>query len=425
MVPYSRRSVKGVNHAFVIRSMTRYDRPMSSILQRPQGFLLASVFAMSFMFATWQVLLNNFVIERAQFTGAEIGILQSLREIPGFLAFTAIFILLIVKEQTVVLVSIAVMGLGVALTGFFPSAIGLYCTTVLMSIGFHYFETLNKSLTLQWLDKQETAHFLGRALSIKAVGSLGAYGLIYIAMSFFAVDYLWIYLIVGGVGILLALLLWIASPLHPQKVSQTKKIVLKKEYWLFYALTFMSGARRQIFVVFAGFMMVEKFGYSVANISALFIFNYTFNFFFAAKLGKWIGKIGDRRALTIEYIGLIGVFISYAFTTNANVAAALYIIDHLFFAFAIAISTYFQKIAKQEDIASTASVSFTINHIAAVAIPALLGILWLSSPTAVFLLGAGFAFISLILALNIPDDPGPGKEVRLGYVSYGTAVSTR
>ena len=89
-------------------------------------------------FAVWRALLNNFAVERASFTGQEMGIMQSLREVPGFLSFTVVFLLLLVREQPLALISLLVLGIGTALTGFFPTALGLYCTTVLMSIGFHY-----------------------------------------------------------------------------------------------------------------------------------------------------------------------------------------------------------------------------------------------------------------------------------------------
>ena len=78
---------------------------------------------------------------------------------------------------------------------------------------------------------------------------------------------------------------------------------------------------------------------------------------------------------------------------------------------AIAIKTYFQKIADPADMASTAGVAFTINQIAAVFIPALFGLVWLVSPAMVFLMGAMLAFISLILARNIPSNPCQGREV--------------
>jgi MFS family permease len=158
--------------------------------------------------------------------------------------------------------------------------------------------------------------------------------------------------------------------------------------------------------------MVERFGYSVQQISSLFLLNYLFNLVFAPRIGRWIGAVGERKALLLEYSGLIIVFSCYAFVETAWLAAALYVIDHFFFSLAIAIDTYFQKIADAADIASNASVSFTINHIAAVVIPALLGYVWLESPSAVFLTGVGFAVVSLILSLMIPPQPAPGRELQ-------------
>ena len=376
---------------------------------------------MPLTFSVWQALLNNFVVERAAFTGAEIGMLQSLREVPGFLAFTAVFVLLVIREQRFALAALLVMSLGVAMTPFFPSVYGLYTTTVLMSLGFHYFETINKSLTLQWINKTETAHFMGRALAVKAAGSLLAYGGIWLLIEQFDVGYNGIYLLAGIIGVIVTLGLWASFPQFPEGAVQHKKLVLRSRYWLYYALTFLSGARRQIFMVFAGFMMVEKFGYSAADISLLYLANYVFNLFFAARIGSWVGRAGERTALRLEYVGLVMVFTSYAFVENVTVAAGLYVVDHLFFALSIAINTYFQKIADPQDIAATSSVSFTINHIAAVVIPAALGIVWLSSPGAVFLVGSGIAVMSLILCNLIPTDPQPGNESLL--MSKKRAVS--
>ncbi|WP_444994488.1 MFS transporter [Aliikangiella sp. IMCC44359] len=151
-------------------------------------------------------------------------------------------------------------------------------------------------------------------------------------------------------------------------------------------------------------MMVEKFGYSAADVAALYIINHLFNWYFAPKIGRWIGKVGERRALTIEYLGLIIVFVGYGLVDNAYLAAGLYVIDHVFFAMAIAIKTFFQKIAYPEDIASSSGVSFTINHIAAVVIPAAFGLIWLVNPSLVFYIGAVMAFISLGLAQLVDSE---------------------
>jgi len=166
-------------------------------------------------------------------------------------------------------------------------------------------------------------------------------------------------------------------------------------------------------MVIAAFLMVEKFGYDVTAITLLYMINLIANIFIAPTLGRLIRRFGERNTLIFEYIGLICVFTGYAFVDDHIIAAALYVIDHLFFAFAISIKTYFQKIAAPKDIASTAGVSFTINHIAAVGLPAVFGFIWLGNPSMVFFIGAGMAVISLLLALLITRDPREGNETTL------------
>ncbi|HAS6351688.1 TPA: MFS transporter [Vibrio vulnificus] len=381
--------------------------------QTPQNFLLLISIIVPIAFSTWMALLNNFVIEKAQFDGADIGLLQSVREIPGFLAFTVVFVLLFVREQRFMLISLAMLTLGTALTGFFPSLFGLLATTLLMSTGFHYFETLKQSLSLQWLSEEEAPEMLGKLVSIGALASLVTYGTIWLLLEVWQLSFQMVYLLAGGVGFVLVMVMAFAFPQFQTTVVQNKKLVLRKRYWLYYALTFMSGARRQIFTVFAGFLMVEKFGYSAADITLLFLANYLFNFLFAKRIGRFIGVVGERKALTFEYVGLIFVFVGYALVQSAEWAAALYIIDHLFFALALAIKTYFQKIADPADMASTAGVAFTINHIAAVVIPVTFGVIWLVSPASVFYIGAFMAAISLLLSFNIPAKPEEGNETRV------------
>ncbi len=397
--------------------MTQRIPFLSRNWRTPEMLLIVMAAAMPLSFSTWMALLNNFTIEAAGFTGREIGILQSLREIPGFLAFAAIFVLLVLREQTFALVSLLLLGVGVAVTGYFPTVFGLYCTTVLMSVGFHYYETMQQALSLQMIAKERAPIVMGRQMSAMSVSSLLMFGAVWLMLEVLHVEYRYIYLFGGVLTIVIALAAWTAFPRFDSAHPQTKKLFLRKRYWLYYALTFMAGARRQIFTVFAGFLMVEKFGYDAATIALLFLINHAINMVLAPKIGKLIVRWGERRALTIEYIGLVCVFVAYAFVEDDRIAGGLYVIDHLFFAMAIAIKTYFQKVADPSDIASTAGVSFTINHIAAVVIPAAFGLLWLVSPSAVFLAGAAMAAVSLLLARNVPNDPKPGNEVIVGYRS--------
>jgi len=369
--------------------------------------------AMPVAFNTWQALLNNFAVERAAFTGVEIGILQSIREIPGFLSFTTVFVLLIVKEQTFAVIALATLGAGVAMTGAYPSVYGLYFTTILMSTGFHYFEVVKQSLSLQWLPKQEAPQILGKLIAVSSITSLLIYSVLWLCLEWLQLDYYWNFLLGGSVCMLIALAMWLCFPHYQAKTMQHKKLILRKRYWLYYLLTFLSGARRQIFMVFAAFLMVEKFGYQASEVTLLFLINYTFNWLFAERIGKFIHRFGERNALSAEYIGLIFVFVGYGLVDNATVGALLYILDHMFFAMAIAISTYFQKIAAPEDISASAGVSFTISHIAAVVIPALLGLVWIQQPSLVFYIGALFAIFSLVAAQYIPRSPSQGNETAI------------
>jgi hypothetical protein len=295
----------------LIESFRGLAKPSEDGQRSPIAMLMLMAFAVPLSFAIWRTMLDNFAIDQAGFTGREIGILQSLREIPGFLTFLFVFIIIFIREQRFGILSLGLLGIGTALTGFFPSVVGLYATTVLMSIGFHYYETANQSLTLQWVEKERAPQTIGKIMAIGSFASLIAYGIIFLTRLVLDLDYKWIYLIGGGITTLIAVYVYFAYPMYESKVKQRKELVLRKRYWLYYALTFMSGARRQIFVVFAGYMMVERFGFPVLAMTTLYLTNHLVNMYLATKIGQFIYKWGERRSLLIEYTGLIVVFSSY------------------------------------------------------------------------------------------------------------------
>ncbi len=386
---------------------------LSERIKQPEILLYLFAAAIPLSFATWRTLINNFAIEQVSFTGVEMGMLQSIREVPGFMAFTVIFLLLIFREQTLASLSILLLGIGTALTGFMPTVMGLYFTTVLMSLGFHYAETVQQSLSLQLIDKDRLPYVLGRQISIGSFIGLSIFGSLYVLIELFNLDYQWIYLFFGGLTALLAIAMFFYFPHFKGEVVQHKKMILRKQYWLYYLLTFFSGARRQIFVVFAGFLMVEKFNFSASDMSLLFLINATITIFLAPKIGQLVHSLGERKILTLEYVGLMMIFATYAFVENEILASVLYIIDHVFFAMAIALKSYFKKIANPADMAATAGVAFSINHIAAIVLPITLGFVWVYSIALVFLIGVAFACGSLLLTQLIPIDPKQGMETTL------------
>lgn len=379
--------------------------------RQPTILLMVMAAGMQLSFAAWSALQYNFAHDMLGFSGREIGIQQSIREIPGFLSFAAVFFLFAMREQTFAMVSLALLGLGVAATGFFPSATGFYITTFIGSMGFHYYETMHQSLTLQWLPKATAAATMGKILSAAGTAQLAAYGLIFLAGQYFDLSFTTMLVIAGCATLVFVAFMVGSFPTFAETTPQRKTLILRKRYWLFYLLTFMSGARRQIFMVFASWMMVERFGYAFHDIAALFLVNALVLMFIAPLIGKMIGRIGERNSMRLEYVGLAIVFTSYAFVQNPYVAIGLYLVDHMLFFMDIALKTYFQKIASPEDIAGTTGVAFTINHIAAVFIPVLFGLLWLYSPAAVFLSGTVMACTSLALAMLVPNIPKPGQEL--------------
>ncbi|MBT6096570.1 MAG: MFS transporter [Rhodospirillaceae bacterium] len=393
--------------------------PQDTDWRSPEMLLLLMAVAMPLSFASWRGLLNNFAVEAAAFDGQQIGILQSVREVPGFLSFAVVFILLFIRQQPLAVLSLLFLGVGVAMTGLLPSFWGLLFTTFIMSIGFHYFETTHQSLTLQWIDKDRAPEVFGRIISARSIASAIAFGIIFVALEWSGVAYTWVYLVAGGVTVVIALYCWKTFPEFKAATNQRKTLVFRQRYWLWYALTFMSGARRQIFVVFAVFLMVEKFDFSASDMSLLFLVNMGATFWLAPKIGRFVQRFGERRTLIIEYTGLLFVFTGYAFATEVWMGVGLYLLDHVFFAMALAIKTYFQKIADPADIASSTGISFTLSHIAAVVIPAAFGFLWLVSPAYVFLAGTAMAGVSLVFALMVPRHPTPEN---VALVSFGKTV---
>ncbi|NOX41560.1 MAG: MFS transporter [Alphaproteobacteria bacterium] len=398
-------------------SPTTYTLEEAKALPRwrqPIILLFVMAAAMPLAFSVWSAMLNNFVIGVAGFDGVDIGWLQSVREIPGFLAVGVIAVIMFMREQVLGVVALITLGVAVAVTSYFPSFEGLLVTTMISSIGFHYYETINQSLQLQWLDRSKAPQTLGLLVAVGSAASLLAYGLIIVGWLYFGLTYRMAYLVGGGATVVLAIFCFVAYPQFDSPTPQHKKMILRKRYWLYYAIQLMAGARRQIFVVFAAFMMVERFGFQVYQLTALFMINYIANIVFAPLMGRVVAKFGERTALTLEYSGLALIFMAYGgvyyFGWGAVIAAGLYVLDHMFFALAFAQKTYFQKIAAAADVAPTAAVAFTINHISAIFLPVFLGYLWIKSPGLVFGFAAAMALVSLALVRLIPRNPSEGNE---------------
>ena len=369
---------------------------MSLPQRRMYLFLLITAIASQIGMQGWVTLINNFGVEAAGLGAFQMGLVQSVREIPGFLSLLVIYVLLVLSEHRAAALSVLLLGVGVALSGLVPSFWGVVFTTLLMSTGFHYFETLNQSLSLQYFSLDMAPVALGKLRAASAIANIA----VGVAIFFLAsrLGYTSLFMIIGGAVTLMGLWAIFQDPSDKSLPPQHKKMIFRSRYWLYYALTFLSGARRQIFMVFATFLLVEKFEYSLTAMSALFVVNNVVAWVANPIIGRMINRFGERALMSLEYASTILVFTTYAFTDSHILAGAMFILDNLTFNFAVCIRTYLQKIADKSDITPSSAVGFTINHIAAVFIPALGGFLWTFDYRIPFLAGAAMGAMSLGLA---------------------------
>lgn len=288
----------------------------------PQGadprmyfFLFLLTLGTTLGYQGWTLLYTNFAVESAHLSAADNGLVQSLREVPGLLGFLIIPLLLVMKEHRVAAVAALATGLGTALTGFFPSFVPVILTTLLMSFGFHFFEAVNQSLLLQYFDVRTTPVVMGKLRGLAAGGSLAASVFVFFCSDF--LPYTMMFLIVGVLCMFTGVWGLFLDPTNKELPIQSKKMVFRRKYWLFYLLTLFLGARRQIFIVFALFLLVEHFRFSVNTVSVLFMINYAINWFLNPLIGRTINRIGERKLLSIEYSTAILVFTGYATTGSA------------------------------------------------------------------------------------------------------------
>lgn len=370
-------------------------------------YLLILVICASAGLQGWMALFTNFAKEVIGVNGFQIGVAQSVREIPGFLTFMVIYIVLFISEYRLAAWSVILMGIGIGATGYMPTFTGLLVTTTIMSIGFHYFETTNKSLTVQYFTRQEAPVVFARLRGYGALANIGVGGIIWL-LAFvlpYKINFLLLGIFICCAG---AYMLW-RNPAQEAPAHAQNRLVLRRGYWLYYVLNFLSGARRQIFIVFAVFLLVEKYRLSVTTIAGIYVVNYALTWLCNPYISRAINTYGEKIVLSLESASLVILFLGYAFIDSVGVAVALYILDSIFFNFAIGLSTYLQKLADPKDLAQTTAVGFTINHISAVVIPLCGGALWLISWRLPFIIGACLTIISLYFTQKI-QTARPGHQ---------------
>lgn len=388
--------------------------------QADRGFFLLALTSFVFYigFQIVQAIQPNFFRDVLGMDGAQNGYLIAIRELPGFLLiFVAAFLLRLGLARATSL-SLLIMGIGYCLFAFAGSFWQLVIPTLIASIGFHSWLQLQPALGLSLTRRGNEGTVLGRINGIGFLGSLlglvGVFALLtwierskgsleeyqepYLRGLFFVV------LISGVLGAAL-IYRFPMSANDKAAAAAAPRIVWRKEYRLYYALSFLDGSRQQIYFAFAPFVLVEEFGVDTRTMTFLLIIAALVNWRAGPPVGRLVDRIGEKRFLTIAYILHFIVFVGFAFTENVYLLYAFYLGYQFLFLFYVGTTTYLKKIARREDIAPSLAMGVSLAHLTAVIVPVIGAALWsrlgYQFP---FLFGTVFVIISLILTQRIDPE---------------------
>ena len=365
---------------------------------RDLRLLAFTVFCVSFGFGAYFSTFNNFAVETLNLKPHQLGMLESLREMPGFLIVLVAALTMRVAEP--ILAAIALSLLAIGLGGYYvvddiPSLI-LY--SLIWSIGLHAWMPISPSMALSLADERSKGRRLGQLAAVGAFGTICGMGLVLLGGSI--IGFRSIFIIAGLIVAAGAVSVSMISRDIGQK--EKPRLVMKRRYSLYYALVFLEGCRKQVFITFAIFALVRNYGTPLRVVAALMIINNVMNVLLAPKVGRLIDRIGERRVLIFCYSALIPVFIGYALVKQPPVLYVLYCLDNLFFLGSIGLTTYLHKIADPADVMPSLAMGVSVNHAAAVIVPVTGGLLWtkLGYPTT-FFGGAAVVAISALTVLRM------------------------
>jgi len=358
-----------------------------------------NTFCLYFGFTVWRVIFNNFAKEVLDITPAQIGIIQSVREIPGLLGFMVGALALYLAEVKIATLSIVLSGLGLILVANADSVFMLGVGTLVMSVGFHNFLSSNNALLLHFIKTKESGKAQGKIKSTESVAGVIATVCIFVTTLFFGYREVLIFFgsIVALVGI------YFTFKLKSNRREEEKRSIrLKRKYSLYYLLSFLRGCRRHIFTTFAIFLLVANYHISISTAALLFFISNMITIYTNSLMGNLVEKWGERIVLAGSSFLLIFIFSGYAYISWLPLLTVFFVVDNMLFGSSIALHSYVRKIADKSDLTSCISFSVTANHISAVILPVLGGVIWeLLGFKSTFLFGAAIVFIDMLFSLRV------------------------
>ena len=359
---------------------------------RDFALLAVAVFLVGIFFGVQITLFNNFIVDRLGIEAHHLGYVESLREMPGFLNVLFIALMIRLAPSLVGSLALLIMGLGIMAYARVGSVETLALYSVIWSLGFHCWMPLQQAMALTFSPAGRKGRWLGQLSSVNGIACILSIGLCMLLLRYLRYEGLFVLaglaVIGGGAAILFT------TRRRPR--VQEKGFVLKRRYRLYYLLNFLQGCRRQLFTTFAIFALVKVHGMPIQITMILVFINQILVTLTAPLMGRLVDRYGERRMLSLSFIGLTFVFLGYALVRHRPSLYVLYCIDNLIFFGGIALTTYMHKIASEEDLKPTLSMGVTMDHTAAVVAPLVGGLTWhFFGYQVIFFSGAVLALISL------------------------------
>ena len=373
--------------------------------QRRRGllFLGLAVAGTQLTMAIQMGLNANFLKGELGISGFQFGMIEATRESCGVVAFGILAVLAGIAEPLIGTAMLLLLAAGIGSYYFAQSYIFVLLLSLVWSQGLHVWMPLPNSMTLAMAEKGRAGFRLGQ---IQGAGSAGyGFGLIAaLLLTLVGVPMRPMYLLAGAAAVLAAT----SCLAIPRQIKAPgPRLVFRRRYGLYYVLCLLEGWRKQISISFAGFLLVEQYKAKVQTILLLMAIVQVIGYLASPHVGRMIDRIGERRILLFYYSCLALFFVGYALVRTPYVLYGVFIIDSSFFVFAMALTTYVNRIAPKSEHTPTLSMGVAMNHVAAVAMPLVGGILWryLGYQWA-FLTGSATAALSILAASRLPRHGG-------------------
>lgn len=352
---------------------------------------------------------NNFLSDTYKLTASARGIVEFPRELPGVLIVIVLGILAFLGDIKIAIVGMFFASLGMLGLGLFsPSFASMLLWMMLLSLGTHIFMPLSAGIGMNLSEHGNYGARLGRYSAYNLIATIVGYAIVWFGFKYFNLTYQIAFVIASVFYIFAAFFLGLMKSKKPKKKKVT--LVFKKKYTLYYCLSVVNGARKQIFLTFAPWVLIKEFNVDPPTFAILGLIIAVLSIFTRTIVGNAIDIKGERYVLSLEAIVLIVICMGYSFATDlvppsiaVVIIAACYVIDNSLSVVEMARSTYIKKIAIcPEDVIPTLSAGTSFDHVIAMSIPFVGGILWTTMGYQyVFIVAAFIAGLNLFLSLKI------------------------